>query len=367
MRVCHIISGDLWAGAEVMCCRLLNGLQKIKNTELHAILLNEGKLAQELRSCGIPLTVIDESKNNIFHIINHVRGIVNDFTPDLLHSHRFKENVLAHLSVKYRKNIPMVCTQHGMPEPRPDKMKLPKSYIISKYNFAVVSKKFRFIVAVSSYVKNALVNKYGFPDNKVIVIHNGTYVPEKQERRNKGDGFVIGSAGRFFPVKDYSFMVQIAAEVLRKTDRIQFLLAGDGPEMKKIAALIREYKLEQSFRLTGFVDDMAFFYQNLDLYINTSLHEGLPMAILEAMSYGIPVVAPKCGGLSEIIENGVDGYLVEERTSGEFAEKCIELFYDRELYVKMSTASIRKISEEFSVDKMSRDYYDLYTNVLNCL
>jgi L-malate glycosyltransferase len=366
MRVCHIISGDLWAGAEVMCCRLLNNLQNIENIELHAILLNEGKLAQELRRCGVPLTIIDESKYNIFNIINKIRSIIKEFTPDLLHSHRFKENILSHLSVKYRKNIPMVCTQHGMPEPRVDKIKSLKNYIISKYNFAVVSRKFTFIVAVSFDVKKELVNKYGFPQSKVIVIHNGTYIPEKKVRHNKEDGFVIGSAGRFFPIKDYSFMVHIAADVLRQDDRIQFLLAGDGPEMGKIISLIREYKLEQAFRLTGFLDDMTGFYKSLDLYINTSLHEGLPMGILEAMSYGIPVIAPKCGGLTEIIDNGIEGYLIEGRTNKGFSEKCIELFSDRELYMKMSAASVRKIAEEFSVDKMAKNYHELYMNALKC-
>lgn len=366
MRVCHIISGDLWAGAEVMCCRLMKGLKNIKNMKLHAILLNEGKLAQELRRCEVPITIIDESKYSIFHIINKTRNIIKEFTPDLLHSHRFKENILAHLSVKYSKNIPMVCTQHGIPEPLVDKIKVLKNYIISKYNFEVVSRKFTYIVAVSSDVKNELVNRYGFPRSKIVVIHNGTYMPEKQVRHKKGDGFFIGSAGRFFPVKDYSFMVHIAADVLRQDDRIQFLLAGDGPEMEKITSLIREYKLEQAFRLTGFVDDMTGFYQSLDLYINTSLHEGLPMGILEAMSYGIPVIAPKCGGLTEIIDNGIEGYLIEGRTNKGFSEKCIELFYDRELYMKMSAASGRRIAENFSVDKMANNYHELYMSALKC-
>jgi len=366
MRVCHIISGDLWAGAEVMSCRLLNGLQSMKNMELHAILLNEGKLAQELRLSGVPLTVIDESKHNIFYIINKIRSIIKEVTPDVLHSHRFKENILAHLSVKYLKYIPMVCTQHGMPEPLGDRIKVLKNYIISKYNIAVVSRKFTFIVAVSSDVKYALVNKYGFPSSKVIVIHNGTYIPEKQVRQYKRDRFIIGSAGRFFPVKDYSLMVHVARDVLSRTDRIQFLLAGDGPEKGRITSLIREFEMEQAFRLTGFIDDMKDFYQDLDLYINTSFHEGLPMGILEAMSYGMPVIAPKCGGLSEIIDNGIEGYLIEGRNPKVFSEKCIEIFKERELHTKMGEASRKKISNSFSVDIMAKNYYDLYKSALKC-
>ena len=95
-----------------------------------------------------------------------------------------------------------------------------------------------------------------------------------------------------------------------------------GLKKEGITSLVREYKLEQAFRLLGFVDDMEGFYQSLDLYINTSLHEGLPMGILEAMSYGIPVIAPKCGGLPEIIDNGIDGFLIEGRNPKGFAKKC---------------------------------------------
>jgi len=341
-------------------------LQNNKNIELHAILLNEGKLAHELRISGIHVTVVDEKKNNIIQIIKTIRNILNVASPDVLHSHRFKENIIAYFSVVYRNNITLVCTQHGMPEPLTGKTKALKKYILSKFNFSIISRKFTFIVAVSHDVRNALVNKYGFPDSRVVVIHNGTYIPEKQERYNRGDGFVIGSAGRFFPVKDYSLMVHIAEGVLKHSGRIQFLLAGDGPEKENIISLIRKYKMEQTFRLPGFVDDMEAFYKSLDLYINTSLHEGLPMGILEAMSYGIPVIAPKCGGLTEIIDNGVEGYLIEGRIPESFAEKCLLIIFDRELSMKMGAASRKKIVEIFSVDIMTNNYYNLYKNTLKC-
>ena len=366
MRICHIISGDLWAGAEVMCYRLLKGLHNINKIELHAILLNEGKLAHELRRCGVPVTIIDESRYNFFQILLKIRGIIKDFSPDVLHSHRFKENILAYLSVKYRNNISMVCTQHGMPEPLDGKTKMLKKNILAKYNFSIISRKYSIIVAVSSDVKRALVNTYGFPDNKVVVIHNGTYLPEKQVCNNKGDDFLIGSAGRFFPIKDYSLMVHVAGDVLRQTDRIQFLLAGEGPEKEGITSLIREYKLEHAFRLLGFVDDMEGFYQSLDLYINTSIHEGLPMGILEAMSYGIPVIASKCGGLPEIIDSGIEGFLIEGRNSKGFAEKCLQLFSDKELYLKMCAASRKKVHVSFSVDMMANNYFCLYNKILAC-
>ena len=91
-------------------------------------------------------------------------------------------------------------------------------------------------------------------------------------------------------------MVEIAREVNKETDKIRFELAGDGPDRAMIMGLIERYRLEKTFMLRGFVENLVDFYQGLDIYLNTSLHEGIPMSILEAMSYEIPIVGPNMGG-----------------------------------------------------------------------
>jgi glycosyltransferase involved in cell wall biosynthesis len=108
-------------------------------------------------------------------------------------------------------------------------------------------------------------------------------------------------------------MVEIAREVLKQTDKIRFELAGEGPDMERIIGLVHEFKIEKYFSLKGFVEDMSSFYQGIDLYINTSFHEGFPMSVLEAMAHGIPVIALNTGGLKEIINDGIQGYLIEGR------------------------------------------------------
>ena len=80
-------------------------------------------------------------------------------------------------------------------------------------------------------------------------------------------------------------------------------MAGEGPERSKLQALIQQYGLNETFVLQGHLDDRLPFYRSLDLYLNTSVHEGIPMSILEAMAHGIPVVAPNVGGIGEVINN----------------------------------------------------------------
>jgi glycosyltransferase involved in cell wall biosynthesis len=140
-------------------------------------------------------------------------------------------------------------------------------------------------------------------------------------------------------------------------------LAGEGPERSKLQALIQEYDLNETFVLQGHVEDMLPFYHGLDLYLNTSVHEGIPMSILEAMAHGLPVVAPDVGGISEVVDNGEDGYLIDTRDPRAFAEKCLLLYENKQLRRGMALAAREKVARSFSVENMAAQYHELYLNL----
>jgi glycosyltransferase involved in cell wall biosynthesis len=364
IRVCHIISGDLWAGAEVVACHLLQELLKYDDLEITAILLNDGRLADELRKSGISLFVVDEKKRSMLQIYLDIRKIMLMRHTDIIHSHRYKENILAYLASKREKNIRLVATQHGMPEMFEGNGKL-KPKLISWLNFFLLSRSFKNVVTVSQDMQKTFVQDYGFKESKVVVIHNGIEIHMTSQRTRRRSDFVVGSSGRFFPVKDYPLMVEIARTVLEKVNDVCFELAGDGPERPKIQCLIRKYGLEEKFVLRGFVDDISHFYQGIDLYLCTSLHEGIPMSVLEAMAHGLPVIAPKVGGLEEILEDGVEGYLVEGRNPIDYAEKCIKILVNGDMRDKMRMAARDKVAKDFSINHMAQKYYQLYRNMTN--
>jgi len=357
MRICHLISGDLWAGAEVMAHRLISGLTGEKGVEISAILLNDGKLAREIEKLGVPIDVVDEARMNFFKIKSRIDEILLNFKPDVVHTHRLKENILGYLSSrKAGRDIPLICTQHGLDEPQSSwKWKL-----LSRVNRYVLSRRFRNIVAVSEDIRITLEGKYGFPSDKLVLIHNGTEIPEEVRSDRGNHPFTIGSAGRFFPVKDYPLLVDVAAEVIRHEKDVRFELAGEGPEFHLVAESIRRYGLQNVFLLRGFMENMSEFYKGLDLYINTSLHEGFPMSVLEAMAHGLPVVAPISGGIREAVTDGVHGFLIEGRDPKRFAEKCIEIYQDRNMRQRMAAASREKVTKEYSIGIMAGKYQQLY-------
>jgi glycosyltransferase involved in cell wall biosynthesis len=345
-----------------MGLRLLTGLAGMKEVELSAILLNEGKLAREIRTLGVPIDVVDEARLNFFQIYKRFHENFRKFQPDIIHTHRLKENILGYLSSrKAARGISLICTQHGLDEPQ---LHL-KWKLLSRINRYVLSRHFQNIVAVSEDVCITLSEKYGFPAKKLVVIHNGTEIPEEINNDRGNHPFTIGSAGRFFPVKDYPFLVEVAAEVNRYAKDIRFELAGEGPEIEIINDRIRRFGLQDVFRLKGFMGNMSEFYKGLDLYINTSLHEGFPMSVLEAMSHGLPVVAPKEGGIKEVVGDGEQGFLVERRDPKRYAQKCLAIYQDRNLRQSMGVASKGKVGREFSIKSMAEKYYELYVKVLS--
>lgn len=356
-----MMSGDLWAGAEVMGFRLLAGLAEKPTVELSAVLMNEGELSRKLRTIGVPIDVVDETRLNFFQIKKRFLEILRKRKPDIVHTHRLKENILGYLaSRKAGREISLVCTQHGLDEPH-SRLKRKFLSIANKY---ILSRHFQKIVAVSEGMRITLNEMLGFPARKLVVIANGTEIPGCIKADNGSHPFTIGSAGRLFPVKDYSLFVDIAAEVNKHAKDVRFTLAGEGPEHAKLLEQIRRYGLQDGFCLEGFVEDMSEFYAELDLYINTSLHEGSPMSVLEAMAHGLPVIAPKEGGIAEIVKDGLHGFLVEGRDPKRFAEKCLVIYRDRNLGKRMGIASRERIAADYSFQSMADRYVELYTKVL---
>ena len=347
-----------------MTCSLLKGLKEYRDLDISAIFFNDGRLASEVRRIGIPVYVLPETELSFFHILRDLKAIFKDNPPDIIHAHRYKENILSWLATRSHRSIQLIATQHGLPEIYGRSRNL-KYRLLSRLNFLILSKYFYSIVAVSRDIEDFFVRRYGFPREKVRVIHNGIEIPQARPSVNGKNRFVIGSTGRYVSVKDFPFMVEVAKEVTNVANDIYFEIAGEGPHEKTIEESIRKNGLEDRFLLRGLIEDISSFYQGLDLYINTSLHEGIPMSILEAMGHMLPVVVPNVGGFSEILEDGVQGYLVNGRDPRDFSEKCIELYEKIELRKRMGIAGRQKVLKEFSSVRMAQRHHSLYMNAVN--
>jgi glycosyltransferase involved in cell wall biosynthesis len=362
ITVLHVFSGDLWAGAEKMIATLLKQLRKYPDIRILALSLNESTLAGVLRESGIETIVISENNHFFASLLiktfSHIRGT----KVDLIHAHGYKEDMLALLVRQFIGVRWLVSTVHGLPEPSFIRysngnnvaFKRKVDYFILKHGFARV-------VAVSQDMKQNLVNKYGFNSTKVEMIHNGIDIPSLNNPRcPESSDFHIGTVGRLVSVKQYELFLDIADLVTKQVKNVRFSILGDGPLKEELASKVKGLRLDNIVKFEVPRTDPSDFYESIDLYLNTSLHEGLPLSILEAMACGKPVVAPKVGGLPEIITHSEEGFLVESRSPKDFAEWCVKLIRNKELRTTMGQKASKTVSKSFCSDLMADSYHRLY-------
>jgi len=161
LKICHIISGDLWAGAEVMAYHLLKGLRAYSSLNLCTIVLNSCRLSEEIKRLGIRTYVVDEKNLSFLDILLAVHKILRKNPPDIIHAHRYKENILAYIASRFIPGIKLISTQHGMPEIHEGKRNV-KHLLISKSNSFMLSHRFNQVVGVSQDIKKTFIKKYKF-------------------------------------------------------------------------------------------------------------------------------------------------------------------------------------------------------------
>ena len=213
-------------------------------------------------------------------------------------------------------------------------------------------------------MQRLFIGLYGFTKTNVAVIHNGIYITENIKRKC-GKRVLVGSAGRLYPVKGFHLLIDVADIVVKNCDDVDFVIAGDGPLRKVLEEKIRRYGLQERFNIIGHKENMDTFYKSIDIYINTSIHEGIPMSVLEAMSNSLPIVAPKTGGLPEIIQDREQGFLIEGREKNIYVKRLKILAIDKDLRLKMAKSARAKVMDCFSREVMADKYCKLYRELIN--
>ena len=369
LRVCHIASGDLWAGAEVQVATLLRELSRRPELQLSAILLNDGRLAREVRECGVPVTIIPEDRHGFLEIAALATRELRGRGIDILHSHRYKENLLAAL-VARRCRIPhLVRTQHGMPEPVP-LHKNPKRATLHLLDSLVARHRADRIIAVSREMTALLARR--LPAAKITLIYNGidlervrsAMTPEQAKARLgfAGDTPVIGTAGRLVPIKRLDLLLRAAQQLAQRSPATRFLIVGDGPERQALEELAAGLGIANRVLFSGHRDDVHDLMRAMDIFTLTSDHEGLPMALLEAMALGIPVVARAVGGMVEVVAEGT-GVLVGA-ASADLAAGYQGLLEDAPARRRMGAAAVEHISRSFSSAATANAALGLYRSLV---
>jgi len=372
ITVCHLISGDLWAGAEVQAYTLLSALKDEPGINLLAVVLNEGRLAEQLRKGGIETIVIDESRHGIVQIFKILKEELKNRKIDVLHSHRYKENILAALLKKEGLTRYLVQTVHGLGEEFKGFQKI-KIILYSLLNNYFTRRYFNKIIAVSNDIERQLKDK--FKADCLTTVHNAVKTENirpahsnsevRRELKIDDSQPVIGTAGRLVPIKGYDIFLSAAKIILEDTPRAVFLLAGDGPLKEELQQQALSLGIEKNVRFLGFREDIIDILNCLDIFVMSSHHEGIPMILLEAMALQKPVVSTAVGGVKEVIEDNLSGLLVKPGDEKSLALACLIVLNRPDTREKLSRGAIGRIEEEYSVEVQRARLLNLYRGMVN--
>jgi len=235
-----------------------------------------------------------------------------------------------------------------------------------KYNNRFVDR----VVCVSDAIRRLLTDD-GVTPGKCVTIHSGID-PDRFKTENPGDlrsrlgipsrHLVAGTVAALTGEKDYPTLLRSAAAVISRMPDVTFVAVGDGPEAERIRALADSLHLKKRFLFTGYRPDVGRYLNLFDCFVLTCRREGLGTSLLDAQAWGLPVVATRTGGIPEIVEDGVTGFLVPPGSPGETADALLRILRNPALRRSMGDAARRHVLR-FTADRMVEQTLALYRSL----
>ena len=239
---------------------------------------------------------------------------------------------------------------------------------------AIALRKFDYYIAISEEFKQMLVDR-GFDEKKIFIVYNGIDMDDEPNYVSKEEFFnrynidfkgkkVIGIMARLDVVKDHETFIKAAKRVLEERKDVIFLIAGSGNEEKKLKSLVRDFNIEDSIHFLGYVKDPYSFYNAIDINVLTSLSESFPYVILEGARFKKPIITTNVGGISHLIKDGQNGYLIEVKDSESLADRMLNLIEDEKKIEIMGNNLYQCVINDYSSRSMAKKHKEIYESIL---
>ncbi len=369
MKILHLISSSGLFGAERVVIELSKSLKQAYNFHpIVGVIKNAYnphiEIAEEAKANHIDSVIFPCKGQFDLKLVILLRDYIKNNKVDIIHCHGYKSNFYGLLSAKNK--LPLVSTNHNW---------LTHHWRLKIYCFldAFWMRYFDHIVAVSDEIKKDML-KYKIPKEKISVIDNGINIDRFNreiltEGIKKGLGLngnvkVIGTIGSLKFEKGHIYLLRAAKEILGIVKNVKFLIVGDGPLRKQLVDETRKLLIEDNIIFTGHRNDIPEILSIMDIFVLSSVKEGLPMVLLEAMAAKKPVIATRVGAIPKVIEDKKDGILINPGNVPELKDAIGCLLTDREFSKGLSRNAYNKVIQEFSSSAMCAKYLEIYKYVL---
>ena len=226
-------------------------------------------------------------------------------------------------------------------------------------------------IAASDAIRAMLIAD-GVPKDRVVTVHEGIDVDHvaAAPRVDVHEAFflphgspVVGNVAALVPHKGQRYLIEAAHLVVREIPDARFVILGEGELRPALEHLVREHHLEKHVLLPGFRIDVLGCIKSFDLFVMSSVTEGLGTSLLDAMACARPIVATMAGGIPEIVEDGANGLLVPPRNAPALAQAIVRTLKDRALRDRLAAAGLARVRDRFTVERMVADTAKLYERI----
>jgi glycosyltransferase involved in cell wall biosynthesis len=318
-----------------------------------------GPLRAQLDAAGIPVTEFHKDRHsNPVLVWNMARQLRRD-RAEILHGHNPGVHHAAALA-KAVAGVP-VClnSRHSATTSRGDPYQ--EGY------FRLAGPLTEHVVFVCEYVRKLLEPRLRFPAKKCSVILNGIaaekFLASPASPGSASPRLRFGTVGRLVPAKGHAVLIEAFAKFAAKRPEAHLQIFGDGPLRGEMEAQIRKLGMESRIRLEGVTHDTAGVLAALDVFVFSSVQEGLPLVILEAMAAGLPIVSTRVGGVSEVAPEGIVARYCDRGDAVGLAEVLLAASQDTHLTAK-GAAGRALAAEHYGISHMSEAYTALYRRLL---
>jgi len=355
LRIAHVGDSMEMGGAEKLTATLCR-LQRDRghSASVHC-LYRLGVLGEELRAEGFE--VILHHPCSFLHL---VRGLYKSFRrsrPDVVHCHNATAAIIAAFPARLAGVKTVIATRHGLVKP--------PYQIRRELKFAIASRWCDWVVGVCEGTRTNLLAAPFAARDRIIHIYNGAWPADIRALPRPKKGFTLLYVGRLAPLKDHATLLQAVSLTRAHHPDVQLWIVGDGPVEFGLRKLTFELGLNDCVIFFGQQADVSPFMLSADLFVSSSVTEGLPVSLLEAMSVGLPAVVTDVGGMGEIARLSGAVTVVPSSDPEGMAAALSGAITRRQELPKMGQLASDCYEQYFRPERMLDDYMSLYSGCLS--
>ncbi len=363
-RVLQLVEDLKIGGLERVIANIAEGLNKEKYKVSIWCLAYGGEIANELIDKEVDVKVL--GIYSYYNLVNILRLAIlfKIHQPYILHTHGYFASTMGRIAGKIA-GVPIIITHVHSTYWGYNKRNLFIERILALFTYK--------IICVSNAVKNFVLNYEKISRDKVIVIYNGIGFSQFSIGQGNpaptipisADKKIVGTVASLTPHKGHKYLIESAKEVLDNFPNVYFLVVGDGPLRKSLEEQVTLLNISSNITFTGIRNDIFNLLSTFDIFVLPSLErEGLPISTIEAMASGLPIVATNIGGIPEVVQDGMNGFLVPPRDSHALATRIIELLKDKEKVEKMGAVGRGIFKQKFTSQTMVQEIERLYEEAI---